>query len=172
MISNSNFTQEQFSELSTLSQIPRIPRNIGENVTLQNIEEFIEYPLVPIVRELLGKGIRTIESSANMSDISYERVLLCIDFKSLSDLNKRLCLERADAVVSDENFSVSYENSVKQRQKILHGDKRPFIAVYLNGIFRFYDVATFEYPVERDTNIEKIKGGMKQMISFLQNQKE
>jgi hypothetical protein len=72
--------------------IPRIKKSAGDLITLANIAEIVESPLIEACELLYRKGIRTVSSSANDGNFQQGNVFLSIDFSTLSDENKLIAL--------------------------------------------------------------------------------
>jgi hypothetical protein len=82
-----------YPDSAPISSIDPIEEGGSNKITKEDLEIFVEAPLLEACKILYEKGIETVFSSANKKDISSGYAYLAIDFESLSEKNKKIALE-------------------------------------------------------------------------------
>lgn len=140
----------------------------------EDIANYVELPLLSAAQILWDKNIKTIESSANQSDIRRGFVVMTIDFESLSEENKKVAEEIGEIYTSGDrikivsiNIPVNENSTVKEISSKAEGfvsrfKKQPmtWVPTYTLSEFRQLfriDPNDDSYSVEVFTNADSIK---------------
>ena len=112
----------------TIGEVEQIQGGEGDKLRPNNIEQFVETPLVEPIRRLFFKNIRTVTSSANKEN---KEPVIGIDYDCLSPQNKNIAQQMIKSGVG--SLSVNYRDQGRSvlfvNMKNNYGDNLPFLRI-------------------------------------------
>ena len=81
-----------------LEEVQPIEESAGQKITRENMERFVEAPLIEACEILYDKNIRTLSSSANKKDIEKGEAHIILDISTMSSENKEIAKKEGEEI--------------------------------------------------------------------------